>query len=960
MFAEDMGQRIAFPSRLLSEELGRASLDPFYESEGTEFWLRLKRIFQKMDQGGQLGPHEIHRFNGGLFQHDPVLDSLYLPNHLFFKAGQGRNRATIESEKQTLLYLASTYNFAADADSTNSIGLYTLGHIFEQSLVELEVLEAEAEERPSLSLITKRKRDGVYYTPEPIVRRIIDETLGPLLARWKEEAGWIDGQEPTNQALEIYWGRLKDIRTIDPACGSGAFLIALFRALFAEFRATMDARYSARLETNRIDDAEIAEMILSNNIYGVDINPLSVEIAQLSLWLHSARPRQPLSTFSHTVRCGNSLVSTQMYDRRPPDYLPCAARARVAPFNWEEAFPEIVQRGGFDIIVGNPPYVKLQHFRKVYEETANILRNGCADDASPIYRSTQTGNYDLYLPFIEKGLNLLHPQGRLGYIAPNLWPTLQYGAGLRKLIASGRHLERWIDFRSHQVFEEATIYTAIQVFTREPAPHVSVSWSRDGDLGRIDMAVPEARIPYEELGTGDEEWLFAPDDVRRLYQRLAAECSRLDDPDITSAIFQGVITSADHIYHLERVGTNRYLHHPPAVRGHRPPPVPVDLEDAIMKPLVSGAEAKRFRDPQTKTYLLFPYALHEQRPRLWSPEEMQDRFPRAWGYLENFRTELMARESSAFADEQWYRFGRNQNLDKQEAAKLLVAQTVPRMRVCFDHAGNNYANNVRVNGIIPIVDGWFLSAVLNSDVANAIFKWIAKPKDNNYFEANKQFIAPLPVPPASVEEQRLLGNVAQRLQQGYTRRETLLCGLSDRTGRLGQRNKPHEWLLPAVRPIAELDAVHRPRMVVEDRRALARRLYKEDVEAALAKVDDLIRLDSTMEAIFEDGELRFLVDDAVAAGGVYLDEPTGALVLAQWQNVALTFEPTGKGDAKRLVDRLRKVATDAPPELSRQIIERQQQLSELTTELKLLESQLHAMTCELYRLSPEERRLVES
>lgn len=579
MFAEDMGQRIAFPPRLLSEELSRASLDPFYEPEGDDFWRRLVRIFRTMDAGGTIGPNEIHRFNGGLFAHDPLLDQLSLPNHLFCKHGQGRNAATIRSEKQTLLYLAATYNFAADADTTNSIGLYTLGHIFEQSLVELEVLEAQAEDRLSLSVITKRKRDGVYYTPEPIVRRIIDETLGPLLARWREEAGWLEGTEPRREALETYWDRLRDIRCVDPACGSGAFLIALFRALLSEFKATLDARYDARLERTRVEDADIAAMILANNIYGVDINPLSVEIAQLSLWLHSARPRQPLSTFSHTVRCGNSLVSPTDYNRLVSDDGSNAARARVAPFDWDQAFPEIAGRGGFDVVVGNPPYVKLQHFRRVYEETANFLRNGLTADGEPLYRSTQTGNYDLYLPFIEKGLTLLREGGRMGYIAPNLWPTLQYGEALRAMVVKGRNLERWIDFRAHQVFEEATIYTAIQVFTREPAEHVAVSWARDGDLGKVDMTQPEARIPFSELDPNGGEWLFAPDGVRRLIGRLGASCRRLDDPEVTSGIIVGIQTSADHIYHLERVGDGRYRHHPPPVNGRRPPAFMVDVED---------------------------------------------------------------------------------------------------------------------------------------------------------------------------------------------------------------------------------------------------------------------------------------------------------------------------------------------------------------------------------------------
>ena len=156
----------------------------------------------------QAGAADIHRFNGGLFADDPAIDALDLPNRLFVRFGQANNEAATSQHKETLFYLAATYNFAREGDARNSIGLYTLGHIFEQSIVELEKLEADAEGRPSLTEITKRKRDGVYYTPEWVVTRIIEETIDPLFARWKAEAGWPEVGEPSREAASAYWERL--------------------------------------------------------------------------------------------------------------------------------------------------------------------------------------------------------------------------------------------------------------------------------------------------------------------------------------------------------------------------------------------------------------------------------------------------------------------------------------------------------------------------------------------------------------------------------------------------------------------------------------------------------------------------------------------------------------------------------------------------------------------------------
>lgn len=956
MFAEDMGGRVGFPANELSNQLRLQSEDYLLEPNGDEVWRRLKRIFAIMNEGGEMGAATIHRFNGGLFAPDPDIDALDLPNHIFCHRGQGRTQGNIEEHKRTLYYLAATYNFAAEGDAKNSIGLYTLGHIFEQSIVELEKLEADAEERISLTDVTKRKRDGVYYTPEWAVRRIIEETIDPLFVAWKREASWPETGDPSRESAGAYWERLQKIRVVDPACGSGAFLILALQHLRREFEMASRIAAETRAIGQAIEADKLTDIILAHNLYGVDINPASVEITKLSLWLHTAMPNKPLSGLDQCIQCGNSLIDDRFYNARSLLDTDDEGRDRINTFNWEASFPEVFEDGGFDAVIGNPPYVKLQNFRKVNADMATWLSSGSSGEAP--YLSTTTGNFDLYLPFIEKGLALLNPGGRMGYIAPNLWPTLEYGEALRGLIHSGRNLEKWLDFRSYQVFEEATVYTAIQIFSKAPNDAIELAFAGDGDISKVDWNAVGSTLPYDDIRPALEPWLIAPGPVRGLVSRLSRDGLRLDRAENTKSIFQGIITSADHIYHLRRLGKNQYSH-TPKISGKKAVPITVEIEDALMKPLVSGLEAKRFIAPETDIYLLFPYALVNSKARLISAAQMASKYPKAWAYLTSYETDLRAREGSKFDDDGWYRMGRTQNLDKQEIPKLLVAQLVPGLRLAFDDKGKFYANNVRVNGILPKNDnGWFLLGVLNAPVSNFIFKWIGKPKDNGYFEANKQFIAPLPIPQVTGPDRTALEALAQGMQSRYTERVETRADLDIRLARTPRAKQPLEWLLPDVRSIAALENETPKSVRPPDRKKWADDQRAGDEESAFARIGGMIRIDSNYDAEIIRGELRFLIDGATVATAI-VSPAQEALLLAQWQSVALTFEAGSKDGGKKLIERLRNVARTADPDTADQIVSLSAALGTQTRQLRDDERKLHELTCRLFDLTPEERALVE-
>lgn len=956
-FCEDMGERMLFPPQMLRDFLRSRSVEPFYDESGPELWDFFKRLFGLMNSGGTLSRLTLPEINGGLFEPDPLIDGLSIPNHVFAKAGQGANEASLESDLKTLFYLCGRYNYAARGDVKESLSLHTLGHIFEQSITELEYREGELEGRETVAKLSKRKRDGVYYTPEPVVNYLVEQTLGPWFADAKAACGYPGPEEgaPTAAAAAAYVARLKAIRIVDPACGSGAFLISAFRRLLAErIAAARDVERTRSGAPGAIDEAPLIADILRDNIYGVDINPASVEIAKLALWLHSARAAAPLSSLEHTIRIGNSLVGEDFWAGRQRN---AQAEERVRAFGWRAAFPEVWpagRDGGFDIVLGNPPYVKLQNLMKVDPDVVAYL---AAERGGDTYMSARTGNFDLYLPFIEKGLRLLAPAGRMAFIAPSLWAANRYGEGLRSLVRRGRHLDRWLDFKSHQIFEDVITYTALQFFAREPRDTVRIAAAPGGEMADIDWSDADRAVPYESLpGTG--EWLMATGAERALIERLARDCLRLDHSSLTSAIIVGIQTSADHIYHLDRLGTDRYKYTP---KGKGAAPYEVEIEDAIMKPLISGPEAKRYEEPETDTYLLLPYERDARGTmRLIPADGMARRFPKAWAHLCKWEKELRARESKAFDDDAWHRFGRNQNIDKQDVTKLIVPRLVQHMKCSLDPSGEFCLDNVDVGGILPATETepTYLMAVLNAPVCDFVFRIISKPFQNDYRSANKQFIAPLPVPSAPAKARANVAARARRLQQRWTDRRELLQQAADRLSVLARARHPARWLWPDLPDLPEMTKqAPKGLRLATDRRKWAEERLNEMEAARVEALQAALDRGGRREVRLERGELRLYVSGAVVLDKIYLDDASGRLVEAYWRWLLLSGPAR---DAERFAADLRRPPAPSDAPVAAQFIERVAALAEEVAAIEADERALNETLYGLYGLSPDERNLVEN
>jgi hypothetical protein len=988
LFCEDMGRVLRYPPALLRDILIEKSQSRFYDPEGSGPWNEMRDLFRAMRDGGNFGSHAIDKFNGGLFEQDSELDSLHIPAKVFCAPGQATN---LLGDKRTLLYFSAAYNFGlSSAAGERAISLYTLGRIFEQSITELEIMEAEADGRVSINKLSKRKTDGVYYTPEWTVSTIVEQTVGTRLEDIKNELGFATLPPLDEAAIAEYRAHLADrrrtapnagkwiaffdkyrfelgrIRIVDPACGSGAFLIQALNRLVEEYRWVVAEEERITGGRRLFDQDSIIRSILSHNIYGVDINQESVEITKLALWLHTAAPGQPLCSLDHNIRCGNSLVGpdfADFYNQRHQTLFAAAdpnERERINAFDWHAAFPEVFSHGGFDCVIGNPPYIKLQHFRRAQDDTAAYLVEAKNLDGTPLYASTQSGNFDMYLPFIEKGIRLLKPEGRMGYIAPNVWMVNEYGKPLRQLIRRTRTLDRWLDFKSHQIFDEAITYTALQFFRGSAVPTLTCAFAPDGNAAAIQWENAD-QIPYEELPEEDA-WILAPKQEKEMLGKLLGSHPPLSSFAAENAVgFRGIESGADDIYYFpQRLTESRYRRD-----SGRFPYNETRIEDALMRPYVSGPEATRYAVPEISGYALFPFA-KDNPDALLSMQELQSAYPFGWNYLCNHEQALRARESGKMdIPEGWWDYVYHKNHEKQGRPKIGVAQTVQHLRAFFDVGGEFCFNNVRVGGILVESEdhGWFLLGVLNSPVTDWVFRRIARPKEGGYYEANKQFIAPLPIPDASPEQRLEVGTRARELQELHTLRRDTIAKLDQRlhsaqTSPVSPAPK-EAWLWPAIgTPASWKQSLTAPAgLSARDLTAWAKQQHAAALQERLDTLDALLQPGVTLTVTHTEDELALHIAGREALR--LYDKPDTPFLAAQWRHALRNLNVTEAFNATRLLKLLLTLRTTTEAPLKARILTLDHEITHLDQTIATKEAELNAIIYNLYHLNAEEIAMVE-
>ena len=636
----------------------------------------------------------------------------------------------------------------------------------------------------------ERKATGTYYTPDYIVKYIVEQTLTPLLDEI-EQGEIVRAARAAKLQDNSFAEAALVLNVCDPAMGSGHFLVEATTFLADHIAAHPTTR---RLHDKSKDAEELAHWrrrVVEACIYGVDLNPLAVELAKLSLWLTCIASDQPLNFLDHHLRCGNSLLGARLDqlgglpDKKAkrganakqlgfsfgPDFkravadtigaikaiegeasgdvdkvkikerrwaaeiLPrlapykrvadlwtgtffggtldeegyvAQARQILAPaaeakpgraartptnpaaagsthpphprrfFHWELEFPDVFHADdgspkanpGFDAVIGNPPYVRIQGFPRLEIDylTANF--------------ATATGNVDLYVSFIERGVKLCRPGGRLGEIVPNKFFKTDYGEALRGLVAERGLVSRIVDFGSHQVFG-ATTYTCLLFLTNQLQK--TFLFAEVEAHARALAVAGFKTIRQDRLSSSI--WMFGSDAATSLQDKLQGQSVRL--LDLPAAMSRGSSSGDDEVFVVEDEV----------------------VEDGICRAPLFATDFGRYSfAPEGRWKVIYPYVKREGGFELLGEAEFLKRFPKAYHYLETKRSQLAKRKQFAA----WYGYSAPRNLGLHDRAEILVPLLANRgvfALVPAEAAGK----------LCPMASGGFTVAIADSSPISPAF-----------------------------------------------------------------------------------------------------------------------------------------------------------------------------------------------------------------------------------------------
>ncbi|HMT93460.1 N-6 DNA methylase [uncultured Thiothrix sp.] len=723
-YAED---RDLLPQKILNSYLNSAN-DHLSE------WDMLKLLFGHIDQGKP--DKGIPKYNGDLFKSDASLEELSI------------SKGLLEEFKRL-----SAYDFATDVSVT------ILGHIFEQSIADLDQIYESINDQDELDLgkqqqgtTGKRKQDGVVYTPDFITQWMVKHTLGAYLEKRKQE---IKQAEDSAAWWLEYRKILATTKILDPACGSGAFLVAAFQYLKAEYQ-YLNKRLQELGEKGDLFGIDLNHDILNNNLYGVDINAESVEIARLSLWLATAEKGKPLTSLKDNIRQGNSLIADKSLDKRA--------------FNWHGRFSE------FDVILGNPPYVRQERLTpiKPYLEANYATYHGVAD---------------LYTYFFELGLRLLKKGGYMGFISSSTFFKTGSGENLRHYLQLESNLKTIIDFGDLQVFEGVTTYPAILIMEKPIRTRKQVP---SQDFRFLNVTVKSVEVLPAELD-GDSFGIMSQsklaldgwslEDERLQQLRLKITRGKTILKEAYSSPQYGIKTGRNTAFVIDSLTRKNLIQADPK-----------SLE--IIKPFLEGMDLKKWRAESRDLYLIFTRRGIDI-----------SKYPVIKAYLEKFRTllepkpkdwpegkEWLGRKSGTYA---WYEIQDSVDYYKNfEKTKISYGHFSPEPLFRLD-TKNYYSNDKSY--IIPNADHYLLG-LLNSNIHWFLIKALCPYVRGGFYEVRTYYIDTLPIPTATDSQKQTIAQYAETCQslaeQRYQLQNTLrrripdLCP-ADKDNKLS--TKLHDW-----------------------------------------------------------------------------------------------------------------------------------------------------------------------
>ena len=631
-----------------------------------------------------------------------------------------------------LYYPNSPYEFSV-------ISPEILGQVYEQLLGSVIRLTpshmAKVEVKPEV-----KKAGGVFYTPQYIVKYIVENTLGELLKN-----------KTPNQVSKL--------KILDPACGSGSFLLVAYQELLNYHldyytkleKPPKETIYQGRDGEWRLTISE-KKRILKNNIYGVDIDFLAVEVTKLSLLLKVLEDQNKdvveqqqklfhervLPDLSNNIKNGNSLVATDILEQDLSD----DEIKSINPFDWEDEFKSVFENGGFDAIIGNPPYIKMQILRSIYPKSSDYYKEK--------YQTSSKGNYDIYVLFVEKAVQLLNNDGKMGYILPNKFFTANYGMPLRELISQNKNLYKIVHFGDQQVFDNATTYTALLFLNKKN--NKTFEFDRISDLEQFKKGnYVEENNTLDFSRVSNDEWVFVSGNEEKIFYKLYDMPHKIVD---YTKISQGIITGADKVYIMpliEKLEKNSKVESKELKENFI-------IENDILKPLLKGAEIKRYEYPINNNVVIYPYNISKEIIP-FTRKELSN-YNLAYEYLKLNRDRLIKR--SQISSHKWWVFGRTQNLAIMPKPKILYQVLSQKGSFTLDEEGEfyfvgggnagGYSITTETNEISELK---YLLGILNSKLTSFFVSKVGSCFRGGFYSFGKHSFEKFPLPSENLENKEL-------------------------------------------------------------------------------------------------------------------------------------------------------------------------------------------------------------
>ncbi len=637
-------------------------------------------------------------YNGIIFKPHQILDA---PDFVV----DGR---MFEGVRERLAHTNSPYDF-------NSLPVHILGSIYERFLgkvIETTDKRAKVVEKPEV-----RKAGGVYYTPAYIVRYIVENTIGKL----------IEGKTPE---------QVSAMRFADIACGSGSFLLGVFDELLRHhtsyYNEPENRKRAARAGciegadgTMRLSLRQRRDILLKN-IYGVDLDAQAVEVAQLSLFLKLLEDETTASAKGHQLEFretmlpsldknivhGNSLIG---WDINEGNLFGDEEERKLFPLDFEQSFPEVMRGGGFDAIVGNPPYIRMESFKSL----KNYLKKN--------YDSHDERS-DIYSYFIERAQKLLAPSGIYGVIVSNKFLRANYGTPLRTFLKTNANVERIVDFAGLPVFAGATVRTIILITTPKNegsdkptiySPPVSLEAFADLESGAltVEQAITESEYKVKPASLSQSIWNFVESDREELFNKLQIGSKSLDDY-CGGQICRGIVSGLTEAFMIDAQTRGEIVGKNPAA-------------DQIIKPFLNGRDVRRYQIEYKDSFLIYTH--HGINIK---------KYPAVEAHLRSFKSRLEQRATK----QAWYELQQPQFrfAPFMDSEKIIFPDIATAPRFALDTTGF-YGSNTTY--FIPRND-LYLLGLLNSRIGYFYFSIVCaglEGKTEIYLRFFGQYLEGFPV-----------------------------------------------------------------------------------------------------------------------------------------------------------------------------------------------------------------------